>query len=257
MELDFEKSLTYIAKDPQWGNKLLAGSGLVLATFVIFLFPLLMLLTGSLPVIIFSLILAMIASFAVWFIVSGYICKTAHLRITQPENDILPDWSNFGELFVTGAKYFFGYFMYLLPVCLIAFLCGFLFIVGTASYASSDGSGAFAFLFVVLLGAITLFLYVLTLLFLPLMMVNFFKYQKVLSFVNLKQGFEMLKNNAGNYFILILLFIAVGMIGQIFCSVLFATIVGIILLPILYFYMYLVIVELSAQFVIPSEKETD
>ena len=257
MELDFEKSLTYIAKDPQWGNKLLAGSGLVLATFVIFLFPLLMLLTGSIPVVIFSLTIAMIASFAIWLIVSGYICKAVHLRITQPENDILPDWSNFGELFVTGAKYFFGYFLYVLPVCLTAFLCGFLFIFGTVSSASSDGSGAFAFLFVVLLGAITLFLYVLTLLFLPLMMVNFFKNRKVLSFVNLKQGYEMLKNNVGNYFILILLFIAVGMIGQLICSVLFATIVGIILLPILYFYMYLVIVELTAQFVISSEKETN
>ncbi len=250
MDLDFEKSLTYIAKDPQWGNKLLAGAGLILAMIAVFLFPLLMLLTGLIPVVAVTFVLALICAFLLWFAVTGYVCKTVYIRINEPENGILPDWKNFGELIITGIKYFCGYFLYILPVILISSVFWGFFIVGCArTHLPMFASDAIYFIFVVLLGAFALFLTILTSIFLPLMMANFFKEQKILSFVALKDAFSMLKNNVGNYCILILLYIALSMLNQIVCSVLVATIVGIIFIPIFYFYVYLVVADLNAQFV--------
>ena len=40
MNLDFEKALTYIAKDPGWSNKILAGGGLLLRLqYLSYLYP--------------------------------------------------------------------------------------------------------------------------------------------------------------------------------------------------------------------------
>lgn len=258
MDLDFEKSLTYIAKDPQWGNKLLAGSGLIMAMVVVFLFPLFVVFLGSVTAVLVSLAIAMIASFLIWFLISGYVCKAAHMRITEPENETMPDWKDFPELLRTGLKYFFGYFLFVMPVSIVFMaFCG-LFLTGIITVGSQPHfpSGWMMF-FAVLLGAVALFLYVLTIFLLPLMMSNFFKNQKILSFVNFPEAFSMLKNNIGNYFILILLFVAVSMLVQIVASFLAATVIGLILLPILYFYTYMVIVELVAQFVNATRKEAE
>lgn len=258
MDMDFEKALTYISKDTQWGNKLLAGAGLMLASFAVFLFPLGMMLTGSLPAFAITLFVSLLFSLLLWFAISGYICETAFRRIQNPNDNVLPDWNNFGLLLSLGLKYFLGYFLYVLPVCLVGLLFGFFMFFGfAASHSGYSGAGILSFMFLAFFGAFLVFLYILTIVFLPLVMANFFRNKKILSFINFKEAFGLLKNNVSNYLVLILLFIAMTMLSQILCSFLIATIIGIILLPLVYMYVYYVIADLSAQFVLTSQKKCE
>ncbi len=254
MDLDFEKALTYISKDMQWGNKLLAGSGLILATVAVFLIPALMIFSGMPAVFWTSLILALLVSAVLWIIVSGYVCETAHRRIKNPLEDTLLDWKNFGELFILGLKYMVGYLLYFIPFMIVCGLFCTFCITGIVSLKNGFYAGSgFSFISMVFWGAITLFLYIITMVFLPMVMTNFFKEKKILSFVNLKTAFSLVRHNVANYFVLILLFIAITVLTQIVFSLLSVTIVGVIFLPLLYMYAYYVIADLCAQFALTAE----
>ena len=118
MNLDFEKSLTYISKEPGWVNKLLAGSGILLATFAVYMIPLFAyLFSDSLVVASSSFILCFIFSLILTLVIAGYFVQTGNRRINFA-NSFLPDWTEFGRMLVTGIKYFVGFFIYSLPVIL-------------------------------------------------------------------------------------------------------------------------------------------
>lgn len=257
MDLDFEKALTYIAKDPQWGNKLLAGAGLMLTSFAVFAVPALCLIIAPGVIAAITFFATLLLSMLIWIVISGYICETASKKINTPDDEILPDWKDFGKLFSLGFKYFLGYFLYFLPLCLIGLLFFVFISLGFySSYSGLIGAGVFSFIFLTVFGAFLVFLYVLTMAFLPLMMTSFFKDEKILSFVNFKNAFNLLKNNVSNYLILILLFIAITILAQLVCSFLIATVIGIILLPIVYMYVYYVIADICAQFALTAQKNT-
>ena len=102
MNLDFEKALTYIAKDPGWSNKILAGGGLLLATFAIFIIPVsLLILTTSGVIGLTSFILCFVFSIILSLVLAGYMAQTANKRINY-QNSLLPDWSEFGRFIITG-----------------------------------------------------------------------------------------------------------------------------------------------------------
>lgn len=252
MELDFEKSLTYISKDPGWVNKLLAGSGIVLAACAIYIMPLLAyIFTLSKIVTILSFFLCFVFSILLALLLAGYFAQTGNRRINY-SNPFLPDWNEFGKMLKTGLKYFVGMFIYILPVLVLTviFMICLFFVLGNNAFHPA------AFILLTLLGAFNLLVYLLTLVFGPLMMANFFKELKILAYVNFNDAFAMLKGNVGNYCILILLFLALSVLTQIVISILSATIVGLIFVPVLYFYTYLVAAELTAQFVLCAKEKT-
>ncbi len=251
MELDFEKSLTYMSKDPGWVNKLLAGSGIVLAMYAVFIIPFFAyIITDSAAAGIASLLLCLICSAVLSLIMAGYYAQIVNRRINY-SNTFLPDWNEFGKLIKTGLKYYVGSFIYYLPFVLLSFI-----FICCVAVAVDHGFHIAAFLLLTGFGAVCAVVGILTMLFVPLMMANFFRDLKILSFINFKSAFEMLKGNVGNYCILILLFIALSVLVQIIMSLLITTIVGIIFLPILYFYSYVVAAELVAQFVLCSKEKT-
>ena len=252
MNLDFEKALTYIAKDPGWSNKILAGGGLLLATFAIFIIPVfLLILTTSGVIGLTSFILCFVFSIILSLVLAGYMAQTSNKRLNY-QNSLLPDWSEFGRFIITGLKYFVGYFLYTIPLILLTSVFAGLVITAVHGCPDCGLLNTMFFILITLIGALTLFVYILYIVFCPLMMACFFSDLKILSFVDFKKAFDMLKNNVGNYCILILLFIAISMLGQLLCSILMITIVGIIFIPIVYFYIYLVIAELCAQFVLSA-----
>ena len=255
MELDFEKSLTYISKDPGWVNKLLAGAGISLAGFAVFSIPLFAYLFSSSAIIaVLSFLLSFVCSIILYLLCTGYYAQTGSRRINF-SNSFLPDWAELGKLLKTGLKYNIGLFIFILPVLIgsVIFLAALAYLIAHKGLLHPAG-----FLFMTLLGAIVLLLHLLTYVFCPLMMANFFKDLKILSFVNFKEAFAMLKGNVGNYCILILLYLALSIMLQIAFSVLFMTIIGLIFVPVLYFYIYLVSAELTAQFVLcAKEKQQD
>lgn len=255
MNLDFEKSLTYISKEPGWVNKLLAGSGILLATFAVYMIPLFAyLFSDSLVVASSSFILCFIFSLILTLVIAGYFVQTGNRRINFA-NSFLPDWTEFGRMLVTGIKYFVGFFIYSLPVILLSAV----FVIALAFvFSHHNAFHPIAFILLTALGALLLLLYIFVMIFGPLMMANFFKNLKVLSFVDFKGAFAMLQNNVGNYCVLILLFIALSVLLQIVFSILAITVIGLIFVPVVYFYAYLVAAELVAQFVIAAkEKEQE
>lgn len=255
MNLDFEKSLTYITKDSGWINKILAGGGIFLAIFTIWFFPLLMLgLSGSGVLGLTSFILCFVFAIILTLALAGFMAQTANRRINY-QNSMLPDWTEFGRFIITGLKYFAGYFLYLLPVLLISSIFGCLLFTAIHGCPHCGLMNILFFIFLTLLGALTLMVCVLFMLFCPLMMANFFNDLKILSFVDFKNAFSLLKGNISNYLVLILLFIALSILLQFIFSVLLITIIGIILIPVIYFYLYLVVAELCAQFVLSAKNK--
>lgn len=256
MNLDFEKALTYVFKDPQWVNKLLAGTGLIYAVIAVLLLPaIVFIFSGSAYMSSIVFLICYAVSFILSFAIAGYIAETANKRINY-QNSLLPDWNNFGQFIISGLKYFVGYFLYLLPV-IILFLI-FLFLTGMMIGSTSFYTGSFntfIFLLMTILGALVLMCFILITIFCPLMMTNYFKNLKTLAFVDFKGAFELLKDNIGNYFVIILLFIAMSILAQFVSSILIITVAGIILIPFVYFYTYLVIAELCAQFVLISKEK--
>lgn len=256
MNLDFEKALTYVFKDPQWVNKLLAGTGLIYAILAVLLIPAaVFVFSDSAFVSGIVFLICYTVSFILSFALAGYIAETANKRINY-QNSLLPDWSSFGQFIISGLKYFAGYFLYILPIIVLCLI--FLFLTGMMIGSASFYTGAFntvIFLLMTLMGALVLMCFILVTIFCPLMMSNYFKSLKTLAFVDFKGAFELLKNNAGNYFVIILLFIAMSILAQFVSSILIMTIAGVILIPFVYFYIYLVIAELCAQFVLSAKEK--
>ena len=255
MNFDFEKALIYISKDSQWGNKLLAGGGLVLSTFAVFVFPLLATLSGSLLVVLLTFIPAIIFSVLIWLIISGYVCETAYRRIQNREDYTLPDWTKFGELIVLGFKYFLGYILYFVPLIVFGLIFMGLFLLIGNPFTGFHHISGFSYGILVFACAVVLFLYILTLIFLPLMMSAFFADKKILSFVSYKKAANLIRGNVSNYVTLIVLFIALSILTSIITSILCVTVVGYILFPLIYMYIYFVISELCAQFVVSAKTE--
>lgn len=257
MAIDFENALSYIGNDKKWGSKLLIGSCMLFGAIAILVIPFLIaILTSSVVGTIISLAITFVISILLCLSLSGYVMVAGNQRINNPENEQLPEWSDFWCHVSVGLKYFVGYFLFFIPVVLSSLIFFAIFGAFTMSTASDKGaSAAVLFIFIILFGALALFIYLLTMIFLPLMMANFTKDLRISSFVDFKNGFAMLKDNIGNYLLLILLFIAVSILGQLICSVLCATIIGIVFLPVISFYIYFVIVDLLAQFVHTSQEE--
>src|SRR5574344_1070797 len=252
--MDFESALTSIAKDEQWSNKLLAGGGIIFCMIFTVILPLIIfLLSDSIICGMIAAVLSLLAFFLLTFLFLGYVCKYANEKITNADAK-LPNWIGFGKLIVIGFKYIVGILIYTLPLNIVglAFLSILIFSLSSRSH---DFLHPAWFFFMVFLGAIVLSLYILTMLFMPLMQCNFLKSFKIVSFIDFKSAFNMLKNNINNYFILILLLIALSVLYQIVFGILSFTIVGLIFVPMFILYLYLVIAELYVQFIVAVKTE--
>lgn len=255
MKLDFEKALTFVAKDPAWVNKTLAGTGISFFIFAIFIIPLIV--AAAFPkfpmAVIIVLALCFIFSIVMSCALAGYIAETANKRINY-NNSILPDWKDFGRHCVTGLKYFIGFMVYCLPVVLVMLLFLLLYISSSVSLLVEPPiNNVLGSLLIFCTGLLLFFVYVVLLVLCPLMMANFFKNLKIVSFFDFKDAFRMLKGNVSNYVVLLLLFVALNFIAQFLCMILAITIIGVIFLPFLYFYLYLVMADITAQFVLTTK----
>ncbi len=255
MNLDLEKALVYISRDPAWVNKLLAGSGILFAMYGIFIIPILLYAFSKSGVLFaISFITSFLISVFLCLIFSGFLAETCNKRINY-NNSILPDWKNLGTMLVSGIKYFLGYFLYSVPILLLSFVFLFLITFWIGSPSAFDFQEVFIFILMVVLGATFLSFIIAYLVFCPLMMANFYKDLKILSFVNFKKAWSMLRGHAGSYFVVLLIFLAFSFLLQTVVSILAISIVGIIFIPVVYFYFYLVIIEIVAQFVLETKQE--
>lgn len=243
--MNLKNAFTFLKEDTKWVKKLLIGGLLMViptvANTMIGLFKpnshiSLALILGMLLMMLFSMIISVFAC--------GYYMKAVKNRMDEKE---LPQWGNFGELFVIGLKYLIGYFVYLLPFIVIEIM---LSIIYTAASQINT-------ILPVLVG-ILMFIVALTMMFYSFAMeINFAKDFKISSFVRFPQAFKLLKNNMKNYFLLILFYIVIVVVFSILAVFLAWSKIEIVIMPFLTFYVLIVFAGLLGQFSRTKQTETE
>lgn len=254
MAMDLEKSFTFITEDSEWKKKLAIGGGLGLLSVLILLFPILLTtLFAPLVTIKFWLLLSLtticiVISAVINLAIFGYFSITAHNRIHNKEK-FLPEWSDFGALTAAGVKTVVGHVLCFLPFILCGAIVFLLAVFPALLFENNLLSGVFSIISLALSLVGFFVLYALIIIFYFLLFGVFLKDLNVLSFLNFKAAYGLVKNNILNYVIFWLFVIIISLIVELVSIILILTIVGIFLLPWVFFYSYLVSAEIFAQFV--------
>lgn len=241
---DIKKSFTYMSKDQGWVKKFIIGSLLMLIpTIVSFVFQFLpekndALLMKFLPLIIAGIILTILFS----SIITGYYYTVINNKV-KDNSDLLPDWKNIGSYILISIKALIGVILLSIP------FGGALLLIVYLSKVLQAVNPLLTLLILLLLIPLTL-IYIFTLL---VMFMSFAYDLKISSYLNIKQGFALLKNNVLMYIIYLALCIALSSIMRTISFILGLTVVGILALPFLAFYVTLVSADLAAQFIQNSE----
>lgn len=105
--MDIGKSFSYVFEDPNWASKIVIGGILAI-----------------IPVV-------------GWFLVMGYMIAVAR-NVIQGNPQPLPEWSDFGQLFLDGIYGFVIGFAYVLPIVIVA--C-FMFLPASLIASPDNGAG--------------------------------------------------------------------------------------------------------------------
>ena len=204
--MDIGRSFTYMFEDPNWIAKLAIGGGILLAgTFLSFVL--------GLPLL------------AATALVLGY-SLTVTRNVAEGSPTPLPDWNDFGTLFVKGLTAIVGVIIWALPVILVV-CCLALVNVVLGRAASSDTQGARAASGVAAVASACLY----CILFLLALVVNvtvhapltrFALNGQLSTFWDFGGNWRFIQANIGNYIIAVLLLLVANLIaglGVIACFV--------------------------------------
>lgn len=168
------------------------------------------------------------------FIVMGYAVK--YLKNLLNNNEALPEYSNIGDLLVSGIKFFIGCIILFIPVTLVCFVISLLF-------AKAQLVGML----------ITSVIYLVYYYIAYVLMARFALDEKILSMLDFKSALLIFKDNK-NLLSFVLLFIVAGLIYALITFVCCITVVGMILVPFVVFAAMLATYNLTAQFVVSAPK---
>lgn len=246
MDLNFEEAFSFVKQDKDWKMKLAIGGMLSFLCVLLFVLPFLFVKALDNFSLVMMFTLCFIVNVFLTLGLIGYPYAVANNRINNRET-ILPEWSNFTALIATGVKFLVGYCLFSIPLS-IAYTVAMVLFMCMALISDEGAKVVFGILVFLIIFAIIALAFIYTLAS-YLMMASFSTDLKVLSFINFKKAWELMKDNWINYLILLLLVIAVSIILQFALIILSITIIGILLLPLLVFYTGLVNADLIAQFV--------
>lgn len=258
MSLEIKNSLTYPLKDIAWKSKVFVGGLLMFAQVLGQIFnenskeiakyfktiPSSE-LTSVLPFLIPAVLILAVVIVVTSLFTSAYFAKNINMRILRPEAE-LPRWDNWKDLLFIGLKGFGAVTIYssvFLVIGLILVSLLFLF---------KANSLLMALLVIALLIPVILIFSIL----LAISNMAFATDLKFASFFNFKLMNNLLKNNLAEFFIVVLLSAALGVIVGIASTILQITIIGIVLIPFAMFYQFLIAGDLNAQFIRNSINKT-
>lgn len=189
--MDYGKAFTYVFEDKEWFKKL--GLGGLLFLGGIFIIPL--------------------------FFPLGYMVETVQ-NVIEDKRPLLPEWDNWGEKFSKGAVLFAINLIYQLPALLINVISTGL---QTAANQSQSASTNAAMLIPALILSLVRLAYSIFVAFiLPIIIIQYARTGKFEAAFRFKEMYEFIKNNLGDYFVVVLIGIVAGMIGGagiLFCCV--------------------------------------
>lgn len=162
------------------------------------------------------------------FIVFGYFVK--YLKNVVNGNDALPDFSDIGKLFVSGLKLVVGGILLFIPLFVLVFILTMIFSKNTALSMLVTGILELVYTFLSLL-----------------MMANFSIDEKILSMVDFKRAFLLLKENQniGSFILYLVAVYVICIVVTVICAV---TLVGLVLLPFVSYIFMVMIDNLLGQF---------
>lgn len=232
-----EDALTFPFQGKDWQNKVLIGSLIVLTSFVVPILPL--------------------------FLVYGYAVRIARRIINGDGELYLPDWEDWGTLFVDGVKMFGVGLIYGLPLLVIAFSGQGLLMVGSilpqviVETTGSDAAWGFVILsilgFVVGFGllAIAMILGLATAVFVPATIGHVIATGEFAAAFRIREWWLVFRANVGGFLLTLALVYGLGMALGIVLQVLYFSVCLCCLIPILMapisFYLALVTNALYAR----------
>lgn len=200
--MDIGSAFTYMFDDEEWLKKIAIGGGIVVAGLI--LSPILVGLLLFLPI-------------------NGYMLETLkNVRDGRPTP--LPEWSNFGDLFMKGLMIFVIGLVYSLPGLLFScgsFLTNPQMIAGFVPDVNQDAMTALG----ILSGCLGCFQFILSLLgsaLVPAGIIRYAHYGTLNSAFEFGAIIHFIKNNIGDYIIVFLLSLVAGMaaaLGIILCVI--------------------------------------
>lgn len=240
---DFQRAFKFFTKDNCWVSKFVTGGFmLMIPTIVTFIRDFLpsedhKVMVKLMPVLIPAYILLLVFT----AIVSGYRFKLTN-RIIEKKDASLPSWGAVWEYIIISLKSVVGTCCIALPFVLLFIV---LFFVGVILSAINH----FLILIPIILGSLIGLLFILlTLVFYASFSVDL----KLSSFFNFARIGALLKGNMIKYVVYCALMFGLATLQQTIIFVLGLTVIGILAVPFVSFYMVLVNADLTGQFVLLS-----
>jgi hypothetical protein len=197
--MDIGSAFTYVFDDPDWIKKLAIGGGIILAGIIL------------LPILV---------GLALFLPIGGYMLETIkNVRDARPTP--LPEWTDFGNLFSKGLMVLVISIAYNLPSIFFSCASAGVNVAVTSPDVDPDIAGA--------LGAVSVCLTCFQLIFsllgnalLPAAIIHYAQYDSLGAAFQFGEIFNFIKNNIGDYIIVILLSWVAGLIaifGIILCFI--------------------------------------
>lgn len=187
--VDFGRSLGFVLEDPQWIKKMLLG-GLMCLLSILFV--------GTI-------------------FVGGYFLRTIR-RTARGEARPLPDWDDWGGLFVDGLMAFGVYLVHVFALLLPLIVGGgCLFGLAAAGMGNDkDGNalGAVAGIGIVALYAVGLLLALLLAVYLPAVLTRVAILNRFGVVFEVRENFELIRRNLGEYLLALVIFLVASFISQ-------------------------------------------
>jgi hypothetical protein len=174
--MDYGKSFTYLLEDEKWISKFLVGVVVSIIPFVNFA--------------------------AIGYVVE--LVKNVRDGVKMP----LPEWDDFGALFISGLKFFLGTLVYTLPAILVSLLAVPFAILG------GDDPGAFVQITIICSSLLSILFSLLLGLLTPVLLVQFARREQIGDMFAFSEMWDMVSADFVTYFvILIFLFAAMTVIA--------------------------------------------
>lgn len=263
MSLNLVNAFSFMFKEKNWFVKFLIGS--VLFFFIkIIAISMDVLQTESLPrfgmdlfmkdglaahaiVVLLYFGALILVALSVWMHSTsfGYIITTIR-RYMRGEEDIIPDWDDvMGKLFRRGFKAFLALFIYTAALWIFAtgawFLSGFLLLFLPFGSLLTTFVAAFVVVYALIL--------------MPAQLIAFCEKDRFLAVFDFVRARQIMLKSIGNYVIMLLMLALVFALSAILTVIFFHTKIGILVLPIVCFYLMVVMGNIVAQYYVNYCKE--
>ncbi|OQA38382.1 MAG: hypothetical protein BWY52_03278 [Chloroflexi bacterium ADurb.Bin325] len=193
--MDFGKAFTYVFEDPDWLRKLGIGTLLMLVG-ILFSW----LIIGLIPLII----------------VTGYTLVVMR-NVSNGDARPLPEWEDWGGLFVLGLKLFVALFIWLLPafIIMVPIMIGSVLAGGSGGDSSAGAATAFASMLTICGSCLMILWSLIVALFEPAIYVRIAHTERISSAFEFARLWSFTRRNLGDIIIAILLVWLAGIIASI------------------------------------------